>query len=361
MSPGGPERTIGPGDRVLVTGGTGFIGSAVVRALVERRAEVLATVQPGADRMNLAGLDVDTVEADLRDGPAIAAAARDCRYVFHVAAVYRFWSPRPDEFYDVNVGGTLNVLDAAARAGVERVVYTSTVGTIGLDHSGSNGHGAGREPASEGHWPRVEHLFGHYKRSKYVAEHEVLRAAAEGLPAVLVQPTLPIGPGDHGPTPTGRIVLDFLNGRMPAYVDTAMNAVDVDDVAAGHLLAAERGRQGRSYVLGGENLSFRELLSLLASVTGLPAPWLRVPARVTLAAAHVSEIVEGRLVKRHPTVPLEAVRMATTRMVYDDSRAREELGYRSRPARQALARSARWFAENGYVDERRLRKLRWAD
>lgn len=363
MSTGAPGSVIGAGDRVLVTGSTGFVGSAVTRALVSRGAEVVGTVQPAADRRNLDGLPVDVVEADLRDAAAIEAAVAGCRFVFHVAALYRFWTPRPGEFYDVNVGGTLNVLEAARKAGIERVVYTSTVGTIGLHHPNGSGRAAPGEavrPSSEGDWPRIEHLFGHYKRSKYVAEHEVLRAAAEGMPLVLVQPTLPVGPGDHVPTPTGRIVLDFLNGRMPAYVDTAVNPVDVDDVAAGHLLAAERGRQGRSYVLGGENISFREMLSLLAAATGLPAPRLRVPTALTLAAARASELVEGRIAGRHPTVPLEAVRMAATRMVYDDSRAREELGYRSRPVSEALTRSARWFAEHGYVDERRVRKLRWA-
>jgi dihydroflavonol-4-reductase len=353
--------TIEPGDRVLVTGATGFIGSAVTRALVQRKANVVALVQPGADRRMLEGLRVETCEADLRDRSTVVDAAGDCGLVFHVAAIYRFWTPRPQEFYEVNVGGTLNVLEAARRAGAERVVYTSTVGTIGLDHGGAAGRSNGLTPASEVHWPRVEHLFGLYKRSKYVAEHEVLRAGAEGLPVVLVQPTLPVGPGDSAPTPTGKTILDFLNGRMPAYVDTAMNVVDVEDVAAGHLLAAEHGRQGRSYVLGGENLLFREILALLADVVGLPAPRLRIPAAATLAAAYVSEVVEGRIARRPPHVPLEGVRMSTTKMVYDDSRARDELGYDSRPAREALARSARWFADNGYVTPRRLSKLRWRD
>ncbi len=314
----------------------------------------MALVQPGSDRQNIESLALQEVEADLRDFESVRKAASGCRFLFHVAAVYRFWSADPDEFYEVNVGGTRNVLDAAREEGSERVVYTSTVGTIGVDRTG-------RRPATERDWPRVEHLFGSYKRSKYVAEHEVLRAAAEGLPLVLVQPTLPVGPGDRAPTPTGRIVLDYMNGRIPGYFDTSMNVVDVDDVAKGHLLAAERGAQGRSYVVGGENMPFRRMLDTLASITGLPRPRLRVPPAVALAAAHASEVVQGRLAHRAPSVPLEGALMALTKMVYDDSRAREELGYSSRPPREALERSARWFAEHGYVTARRMRKIRWAE
>ena len=347
------------GDRVLVTGAAGFIGSAVTRCLVERGAEVVAVVQPGSDRANLEGLEVKEYEADLRDASSVAAAAAGCRFVFHLAALYRFWARDPHEFYEVNVAGTLNVLSAARREGCERTVYTSTVGTIGLESTGAGS--ACARPATESDWPKVEHLFGAYKRSKYIAEHEVLRAAAEGMPVVLVQPTLPLGPRDRAPTPTGRTVLDYLNGRLPGYFETALNVVDVDDVAAGHVLAAERGRQGRSYVLGGENLSFRRILDELSAITGLPPVRLKVPPAVALGTAYVSELVEGRLARRSPSVPLEAARMATTKMVYDDSRARDELGYASRTAREALGRSARWFAENGYVAERRLRKISWAE
>lgn len=354
VSPG----PIAPGDRVLLTGGGGFIGSAVARALVEKEAKVIAPVPPRADRANLEGLPVELVEADIRDAGAMAELARDCRLVFHVAALYRFWAPRPGEFYDVNVGGTLNVLEAARKGGAERVVYTSTVGTIGLEQTAGR-DGAAARPAREGDWARIEHLFGHYKRSKYVAEHEVLRAAAEGLPVVLVQPTMPVGPRDRVPTPSGRTVLDFLNGRIRGYIDTAMNVADVDDVAAGHLLAAELGRNGRSYILGGENLSFREMLGCLSEVTGLPGPSVRVPRPAVAAAARLSELLEGRLARRAPSIPLEGTQMARTKMIFDDSRAREELGYCSRPAREALERAARWFADNGYLRPGRLSRIRW--
>jgi dihydroflavonol-4-reductase len=307
-------------------------------------------LQPGVPPGNLDGLDVEKVVADLRDAPAVVAAAQGSRLIFHVAAVYRFWARDASDFYDVNVGGSLNMVNAARSAGAERLVYTSTVGTIGLD---GTEHG---RPADETAWARIAHLFGLYKQSKYVAEHEVLRAGAEGLPVVLVQPTLPLGPGDRAPTPTGKTVLDYLNGRMPGWIDTALNVV-----AAGHLLAAELGAQGRSYVLGGENLELREILDVLAAATGLPRAMVKVPRKLALAAGHASALFEGRLLHREPSIPLEGARMATTRMIFNDARAREELGYTSRPAAEAIVRSARWYAGNGYVSAKRLAKINWAD
>ena len=336
--------------KVLVTGATGFIGSAVVRALLTKGHGVVALVQPGSDVRALAGLDVESRTADLRDTHAVRRAVTGCTSVFHLAALYRFWARDPRTFYTVNVDGSRNVLAAARDADVERVVYTSTVGTLGLDAD---------RPADELDYPDVGHLFGGYKRSKYVAEHEVLRAAAEGLPVSLVLPTAPIGPGDRTPTPTGRIVLDFLNGRMPAYVDTVLNVVHVDDVARGHLLVHEKGTVGRSYIVGGRNMPLADILRELADVTGLPRPRFRVPHGVAYAAGRVSEAVEGRLLHREPSVPLEAVRMSTTRMAFDDSRARTELGYTSRPPREALVDSARWYVDNGYVKASRAARIAW--
>lgn len=343
--------SISPGDRVAVTGAAGFIGSAITRRLVERGASVVAIAEPAGDRRNLQGLDVEVRPADIRDVGSVRRALAGCRFLFHAAAVYGFWAKDPTVFYDVNVGGTCNVLHAASDTGVERLVYTSTVGTLGLDRT------AHAVPATEDSVAHVSHLFGHYKRSKFMAEHEVLRHAAQGAPVTLVLPTFPLGPRDHRPTPTGKVVVDFLNGKVPGYVETAMNVAHVDDLAGGHLLALERGRTGRSYIVGGENLSMRELLALLAEVTGLPPVTLRLPKTLALAAGAVSEAVEGRILGRHPTVPLEAARMSTTAMIFDDTRARHELGYASRPPKEAVEDSVRWFVDNDYVAPARRRRL----
>ena len=252
------------GDRVLVTGAGGFIGSAVTRALIARGVQVVALLEPGADHANLAELDLERLEVDLRDGEGVDRAVKECRAVFHVAALYRFWARDRRQFYDVNVGGTRNIMDAAKRAGTERLVYTSTVGTLGLES------GKHSRPSDERSFADVSHLFGSYKQSKYVAEHEVLRAAAEGLPVSIILPTFPLGPGDRAPTPTGQLILDYLNGRVPGYVDTILNVAHVDDLALGQILALERGAVGRSYILGGENYTLKRLLDTLATVTGLP-------------------------------------------------------------------------------------------
>ena len=346
---------LGSGDRVLVTGATGFIGSAVTRQLLARGQEVVALVEPNVDAANLEGLHVKQVVGDLRRPDDVRQVVSGCRAVFHVAALYRFWARDPSAFYAINVEGTRNVLGAASEAGVERLVYTSTVGTLGLEHVTD-----GSTAADERSFPDVRHLYGSYKRSKYVAEHEVLRAIAEGLPASIILPTFPLGPGDRAPTPTGQLILDFLNGRIPGFVDTILNVAHVDDVAAGQLLALERGQIGRSYILGGENLTLEHLLGELAAITGLPRPRIKVPRALSLAVAAVSETVEGRVLHRHPSVPLEAARMSTSQMAFDTTRARDELGYAPRPAAEALEASARWFVDRGMVNERRRQRITWA-
>lgn len=344
---------IEPGDRVVITGAAGFIGSAVARAAQARGAKIVAVVEPGADDRNLEGIDAERAVADIRDAPAVRAACAGARFVFHLAAIYRFWARDPRIFYDVNVGGTRNVLDAARAAGCERLVFTSTVGVLGL---GGTRAGA---PADETCYADLARLHGSYKRSKYAAEHEALRACAEGLDLCIVLPTFPLGPGDAGPTPTGRVALDFLNGKMPGFVDTAMNVAHVDDLALGHVAALERGGRGRSYILGGENLSMRAILQTLADCSSLPMPRLQVPRKLVLTAGVVSTLVEGRLLRREPRVPLEGARMSSAKMIFNDERARAEIGYTSRPAREAIAESARWFADNGYVAARRCAAIKW--
>ncbi|HLK45637.1 MAG TPA: NAD-dependent epimerase/dehydratase family protein, partial [Acidimicrobiales bacterium] len=299
--------SVEPGDVAVVTGAAGFIGSAISRALARRGAVVRAVVEPGTphDAPSLAGV-ADRRVADIADPAALEGVFDGARWCFHVAARYAFWPKDPEHYYRTNVEGSRSVVGGAWRAGVERVCYTSSVATIGLQRTGAG------TPATEDDYAHVEHLFGNYKRSKYVAEHEVLRLAAQGAPVVLTQPTFPVGPGDRRPTPTGKLVLDYLNARMPGYVDTTLNVVHVDDLAEGHVLALEQGRQGTSYVLGGENLSMRDLLALLASITGLPAPTLRVPTAVSVLAAFASDAVEAGLLRREPHVPLEGARMAAT-------------------------------------------------
>ena len=343
------------GDRVVVTGAAGFIGSAVTRALIERGVDVLALVEPGAPAGNLDGLDVHQRVADITDPASLTGAFAGARACFHLAAKFGFWPKDPSSFYDVNVRGSQHVVRAACDAGVERIVYTSTVATLGLWHTKDG------RPSTEDDVADLSHLYGNYKRSKYVAEHEVLRLCAQGAPVVLVLPTMPHGPYDHRPTPSGKVVLDYLNAKMPGYVDTAMNVAHVDDLAVGHLLAFERGRIGRSYICGGENVTMRELLTMLSHVTGLAPSDRRFPSALPLVAGRLSQWIQGDLLRREPFVPYEAAQMATTAMTFDDARARDELGYHSRPAARALYDSARWFVQRGYVRTDRVAQLRWSE
>ncbi len=341
------------GDRVVVTGAAGFIGSAVVRALLARGVEVVAFLEPGAVTSNLDDLDVARHDVDITKESQLSGAFDGAKYCFHLAAKFGFWPKDATSFYDVNVRGSQNVVRAATDAGVERIVFTSTVATLGLWKTKQG------RPSTEDDVADVAHLYGNYKQTKYVAEHEVLRLAAQGAPVVLVLPTMPHGPFDHRPTPSGKVVLDYLNGRMPGYVDTAMNVAHVDDLAAGHLLALERGRQGRSYICGGENITMAQLLRILADVTGLPPADRRFPSIFPKIAGYVSSFVEGDVLGREPRVSLEAAQMASTTMTFDDSRAREEIGYTSRPASQALFDSAQWFVAHGYVSPERSQLIAW--
>ncbi len=340
-------------DRVVVTGAAGFIGSAVVRALLARDVHVVALLEPGAVTSNLDHLDVERREVDITREYQLKGAFEGAKYCFHLAAKFGFWPKNASSFYEVNVRGSQNVVRAATDAGVGRIVFTSTVATLGLWETKKG------RPSNEDDVADVSHLYGNYKQTKYVAEHEVLRLAAQGAPVVLVLPTMPHGPFDHRPTPSGQVVLDYLNGRMPGYVDTAMNVAHVDDLAAGHLLALERGLQGRSYICGGENITMAQLLRTLAEVTGLPPAERRFPSIFPMVAGHLSSFIEGDLLGREPRVSLEAAQMASTTMTFDDSRARSEIGYSSRPASQALFDSAQWFVEHGYVRPERARMISW--
>jgi dihydroflavonol-4-reductase len=333
--------TIRANDRIVVTGASGFIGSAVVRALTARGAQIVALVEPGADGRNLH--DVERIEADIRDPGAVRRAVDGARFVVHLAAVYRFWARDPNLFYQVNVDGTRHVIAAVKDAGCERLVYTSTVGVLSQRGPG---------PADETSVTRPGDLHGHYKRSKYAAEHEILRAGAEGLDVTLVLPTFPLGPGDLAPTPTGKVIVDYLNGRMPGYAGVSLNVVHVDDLAQGHVAALERGRSGRSYIIGGENMPMRAILEVLAGFAGRQAPTIRVPAGLAVLTGAVSTLIEGRVLHREPRVPFEAARQTAGTMTFSDARARSELGYSSRPAREAILDSAHWFKENGYVNRR---------
>lgn len=327
----------------LVTGATGFVGSHVARQLVARGEGVRVLLRPSSQLRAIEDLPVERAYGDLREAASLAPALDGVRRVFHVAADYRLWARHPQEIYESNVTGTRHLLAAARRAGVERFIYTSTVATIAVPRADTL--------PNEATVAALPEMVGHYKRSKFLAEQEARRAAAEGLPVVIVNPTTPVGPGDWKPTPTGRIILDFLNGRMPGYVHTGLNLVPVEDVAAGHLLAAERGRVGERYILGGRNLTLKEILEVLARITGRPAPRLRLPYVVALAAGYADHLV-SRVLGREPQIPLEGVRMARHKMFVDCSRAARELCFTAGPVEQALERAVRWYEENGYVGAR---------
>jgi len=324
----------------LVTGGNGFVGVHVVRALLARGDRVRVLVRKGADRAALDGCDVEFALGDLRDRESIERAVAGCEEVYHVAADYRLWVPDPDAMYAANVDGTRNVIEAARRAGARRIVHTSTVGALGIP---ARGIGTEDTPVS------IDDMVGPYKRSKFMAERVAVDAARDGAPVVIVNPSTPVGPLDLKPTPTGRIIVDFLNRRMPAFVDTGLNLADVEDVARGHLLAAEHGRVGEKYILGGENLTLKEMLDRLARLSGLPAPRVRLPYAVAFGFALGAEAVSRVLTHRAPRASLTEVRMSRKHMFFDSSKARRELGYLPGPVDNALARAIEFFRRSGFV------------
>jgi len=327
--------------KALVTGATGFVGAAVARALNATGTEVRVLIRRDSDLRNLGGLKVEQAYGDLRDRDSLSRALSGCQQLYHVAAHYALWAKDPSVFYEVNVTGTRTLLETARELGIERIVYTSTIGAIGLPIGG--GLGTEETPVS------LSHMAGDYKRSKYLAEQEVLKLARAGLPVVIVNPSAPVGQGDIKPTPTGQLIVDFMKGRMWAYIETGMNLVDVDDVAVGHLRAMERGRIGERYILGNQNLSLREIFEILSKLTGVTAPRIKLPWQAILPLAHLNRWIADYLTHQSPRIPLEGVRMAKYRMHYDCSKAMRELGLPQTPVELALEKAVRWFRAHGYA------------
>src|ERR1039457_5364845 len=334
----------------FVTGATGFLGSHVARVLSEQGAGLRLLVRPTSDLRKVDGLKAERVVGDLREPASIEKALSGCDVVFHVAADYRLWVRDPAEMYRSNVEGTRALLEAARKQGVRRVVYTSSVATMGF---GSNGHGGGHLAESpltdEGSPVALADMIGPYKRSKFMAEQVAFEAAKAGVDVVIVNPTTPIGERDLKPTPTGRIVVDFLKRKFPAYVETGCNLVDATECARGHLQALEKGRTGERYILGGENLTLKQILDRLAAITGLKSPMVKLPYVFAFATGVVDEMVTGRLLGREPRATIDAVRMGRKMMFVSSAKAERELGWRRVPVDDALRRSVNWFRENGYT------------
>ncbi len=326
--------------KALVTGATGFIGSAVARALLAQGHEVRVTVREGSDLTNVEQLDAERVQADLADPQSLRRSVKGCDAVFHVAADYRLWTADPDAMYRINVDGSMHLIRAAADAGVQRIVYTSSVATLGLN--------VDRSPADEQTPSTLTDMVGHYKRSKFLAEEAVRKEVAEhGAPVIVVSPSAPVGPRDIKPTPTGQIILDAALGRMPAYMDTGLNVVHVDDVAEGHLLAFACGEPGRRYILGGTDMTLKEILTMVAAMLGTRPPRVRLSPAVVYPIAVVNE-AWARLTGNPPRVPLDAVRMAKKHMFFRSDRAVDEIGYHARPAEEAIRDALEWFRSVGY-------------
>ncbi len=326
--------------KALVTGATGFVGFHVAKLLREKGFHVTALVREGTDSPALKDLDIEIARGDVRDYDSVQRALKGCGQIYHLAADYRLWVPDPDITYEINVHGTRNVMGAALKLGVEKVVYTSTVGALAASANG--------RPSNEETPVALGEMVGHYKRSKFVAEAEVLNFFQKGLPVVIVNPSTPIGPMDRKPTPTGKMIVDFLNGRIPAYLDTGLNFVDVEDVAAGHWLASLHGKTGQKYILGNKNISLREFFETLARIAGQRPPRMRLPYAPVLLAAYVDETL-SRFTRRHPAIPLTGVKMARKYMFFDCSKAVRELNMPQSPIEGAIEKAVAWFKKNGYT------------
>ena len=327
--------------KAFITGATGFVGSHVARALAVQGAELRLLVRPTSRTENIADLRAEVATGDLREPQSLKKAMAGCEFVFHVAADYRLWARDPEQMYRTNVEGTRAIIRAAQESGVRRVIYTSSVATVGFTREG---HIAGENsPVS------IRDMVGHYKRSKFMAEQIALEAGHKGANVVVVNPTTPIGEYDIKPTPTGRIVVDFLKRKFPAYVDTGLNLADVKEVARGHLLAMEKARPGERYILGGENLTLKQILDKLAALTGLPSPKLKVPHAVAMAFAVFDQLFTGMVLGKEPRATIDAVKMGRKKMFASSAKAEHELGYRVLPVEDALRRAIEWFQAHGYV------------
>lgn len=326
--------------RVLVTGATGFIGGNVARTLQARGYEVKALARPGSSTLTLEGTGIQVAQGDVRDRESVSRAVKGCQVVVHCAALYSFWTPDPSVIYEINVTGTKVVLEESLKAGVGSCVHTSTVSTIGIPKGG-----VGTEEMTPSH----KDLVGHYKKSKYMAEREALGMVHRGLPVVVVNPTAPIGPWDVKPTPTGGMVRDFARGRIPAYVNTGMNLVDVEDVAVGHVLAMEKGKPGERYLLGNANMTLAQAFRLMGGVSGRKAPRLKLPMWAAIGAGYVDEYIEGKLLGRKPSIPLEGLRISRKPMYVSCEKAIRELGLPQSPVEGALEKAVKWFRDHGYA------------
>jgi dihydroflavonol-4-reductase len=327
--------------KAFLTGATGFLGSHVARALADQGADLRLLVRSTSNLRNLEGLKAETVTGDLRDAASLAKAMSGCDTVFHVAADYRLWVRDPNEMYRSNVDGTRAILEAAAKNHIKRIVHTSSVATMGFTRNGL--------PADEDSPVSLADMIGHYKRSKFLSEQLALDAGRSGMHVVVVNPTTPIGEQDIKPTPTGRIVVDFLKRKFPAYVETGLNLVDVRECARGHFAALEKGKSGERYILGGENLTLKKILDKLARITGLPSPVVKLPYVFAFAAGVIDEAVTGRLLGREPRATVDTVRMGKKKMFASSDKAERELGWKIVPVEPALRRAVEWFRTNGYA------------
>ncbi len=328
--------------KAIVTGATGFVGSSVARMLLQKGYEVGILAREKSNLANIEGLDVKIHIGDLRDPVCLKEAFKGYDFLFHVAADYRLWVPRPEEIYQNNVEGTKNAMEAARDAGIKRVVYTSSVATLGLKKDGT--------PADEETPVSLSDMIGHYKRSKFLAEELVRTMVNDGkIDAVIVNPSTPVGPRDIKPTPTGKMILEAAKGKMPAYVDTGLNIVHVDDVAIGHLLALEKGNSGRRYILGGQNMTLRQILEEIAAITGNPPPRIRLPHNLILPVAYLFEAV-SKITGKEPLATVDGVKLAKKKMFFTSKRAEKELGYSHRPASLAIRDAVKWFKDNEFLN-----------